>query len=81
MKQIKLQKERLDSLKNRYQNNLESIKGSGFVVDYVLSLCYKCHQMNPNCSGSHTDSPDSIKNKKATINPINKKDKNAFNAL
>ena len=28
-------KEFLDSLKNRYQNNLESIKGSKFVVDYV----------------------------------------------
>ena len=25
----------LDSLKNRYQNNLESIKGSRFVSDHV----------------------------------------------
>ena len=24
-----------DSLKNRYENNLESMKGSGFVFDYV----------------------------------------------
>ena len=24
-----------DSLKNRYQNNLESMKGSEFVFDYV----------------------------------------------
>ena len=27
-----------DSLKNRYQNNFESIKGSGFVFDYVQLL-------------------------------------------
>ena len=28
--------------KNRYQNNLESIKGSEFVFDYVHLLYYKC---------------------------------------
>ena len=28
-------KEIFDSLQNRYQNNLESMKGSGFVFDYV----------------------------------------------
>ena len=26
-----------ESLKNRYQNNLESMTGSEFVVDYVIS--------------------------------------------
>ena len=31
----KVIKELFDSLKNRYQNNLESIKGSEFVFDYV----------------------------------------------
>ena len=65
-------KERFDSLKNRYQNNLELIKGSEFVFDYVQSLCYKCHKINPNCGGSYIDSLDWIKNRKATINPINK---------
>ena len=30
------------SLKNRYQNNLESMKGSEFVFDYVHLLYYKC---------------------------------------
>ena len=68
-------KELFDSLKNRYQNNLESMKGSEFVFDYVQLLNYKCHKINPNCSGSYIDSPDWIKNKKAIINPINKKDK------
>ena len=59
-------KELFDSLKNRYQNYLESIKGSEFVFDYVQLLYYKCHKINPN-------SPDWIKSKKTKINPINKK--------
>ena len=41
-------KELFDSLKNRYQNNLESIKYSEFVFDYVDLLYYKCHKINPN---------------------------------
>ena len=40
-------KELFDSLKNRYPNDLESIKGSDFVFDYVQLLCYKCHKINP----------------------------------
>ena len=38
-------KERFDSFKNRYQNNLESIKGTEFVFDYADSLCYKYHKI------------------------------------
>ena len=34
-------KELLNSLKNRYQNNLESMKGSEFVFDYVHLLNYR----------------------------------------
>ena len=37
-----------DSLKNRYQKNLESMNGSEFVFDYVHLLYYKCHKINPN---------------------------------
>ena len=33
---------------------------------------------NPNWSGSYIDSPDWIKNKKTTINPINKIDTKCF---
>ena len=33
-------KELFNSLKNRYQNNFESIKGSEFVFDYVHLLYY-----------------------------------------
>ena len=36
-------KELFDSLKNSYQNNLESMKGSELVFDYVQLLYYKCH--------------------------------------
>ena len=70
--------ELFDSLKNRYQNNLESMKGSGFVFDYVHLMYYKCCKINTNRGRSYIDSPDWIKNKKATINLINKKYKKYF---
>ena len=57
-------KEIFDSLKNRYQNNLESMKGSEFVIDYVHLLHYICHKINLNRGGSYIDSADCIKNKK-----------------
>ena len=41
-------------------------------------MFYKCHKINSNRSGSYIDSPDWIKNKRATINSINKKDNNCF---
>ena len=47
-----------DSLKNRYQNNLESMKGSEFVFDYVHLMYHKCHKINLNHGGSYIDSPD-----------------------
>ena len=56
-------KEFFDSLKSKYQNNLESIKGSEFVLDYVQLLYYKCHKINPNRGGSYLDSPNWIKTK------------------
>ena len=66
-------KKLFDSLKNRYQKNLESMRGVEFVFDYAQLLYYKCHKINLSCSGSYIDSLDWVKNKKATINPINKK--------
>ena len=35
-----VKKELFDSLKNRYQNNLESMKGSEFFFNYVQLLYY-----------------------------------------
>ena len=66
-----------DSLKNRYKK-IGLMRNSEFVFDYVKLLYYKCHKINRNRSGSYLDSPDSIKNKKTTINPINKKDNKCF---
>ena len=72
-------KELSDQFKNRYQNNLKSMKGSEFVFDCVHFLYYKCHTVNLNHGRSYIDSPDWIKNIKTTINLINKKD--VFNTL
>ena len=60
----KIIKELFGSLKKMYQNNLELIKGSGFVFDYVRLLYNKCHKINPNGGRSYIDSPDWIKQKK-----------------
>ena len=54
------------------------MRGSEFVFDYVQLLYYKCHNINFNHGGSYIDSPDWIKNKKAAMNPINKKDNKCF---
>ena len=51
----KIIEELFDSLKNRYQNNLESMKGSEFVFNYVHLLYYKCYKLNPNRGGSYKD--------------------------
>ena len=62
------------TLLSSYQIGLEiSIRGSDFVFDYFLLLYYKFHWINFKLGGSYIDSPDWIKNEKATINPISKK--------
>ena len=48
-----------------------SMKGSDFICDYVNFLHCRCHKINLNCNGLYKDSPDWIKNKKATIYLIN----------
>ena len=54
-------KELFDSLKNRNQNSLESMKGSEFVFNFFQLLYYKCHKINSNRGGSYIDSPNWIK--------------------
>ena len=67
--------ELFDSHIKKYQIGLEkSIRGTNFIFDCVHLLYYKCHKINLNCCGSNLHSPDQIKNKKARINSINKKD-------
>ena len=67
-----------NSLKNRYQNNLQLMRGSDFIFDYVELLYYKCHKINLNRGGSYIDFLDWIKNKKVLINLINKNDNKCF---
>ena len=40
-----------ESIKNRYQNNSESVEGSEFVFDYVHLMYHKFHKINLNCGG------------------------------
>ena len=54
------------------------LKGSKFVFDYVQLLYYECHKINPKRGGSYIDSPNWMKNKNATKNPINEKDNKCF---
>ena len=48
------------------------MKGSEFIFNSVDLLYYHLHKISLNRGGSYIDSPDWIKNKKATINPKNK---------
>ena len=54
------------------------MKGSEFVFNYLHLLYCKCHKIDLNCGGLYVDSLDWIKNKKAAINLINKKDNKCF---
>ena len=54
------------------------MENSEFVFDYVHLLYYKCHKINQDRGGSYVDSPNWMKNKKPTINPINEKDNKCF---
>ena len=63
------------SLLQRYKKGLqESMKGNEFIFDNVDSLYYKLHKTSLNRRGSFIDSPEWLKNKKATINPKNNDD-------
>ena len=54
------------------------MRDSEFVFDYVQLSYYKCYKINFSRGISYIDSPDWKKNKKASINPINKKDNKCF---
>ena len=71
--------ELFQSLLSRHQIGLEtSLRGSDFILDCDCLLYYKCHKINFKRHGSYIDSPDWIRNKKATINPISKKYNKCF---
>ena len=65
-----------ESLSSKYQDNLEkSMNGSDFTFDSVQLMYCKCHKVNFKRDGLYIDSPDWIKNKKATIYPKIENDK------
>ena len=51
---------------------------SGFILDCVHFLYYKCHKISFKQGGLYIYSADWIKSKKATISPIRKKDSERF---
>ena len=67
------------SLLQGYQENLEEkMKGSEFVFDGVNVLYYDLNKMSLNKGGLYIEYPKWIEDKKATINPENKKDDKCF---
>ena len=63
----------------KYQEGIEdSVRGSEFVYDSVNSLYYNLNKVSLSRDESYIDSPKWLKNKKATINPQNKKDDRCF---
>ena len=62
--------ELFDSLRSRYQRDLEtSMRGSNFIFDSVQLMYCRCHKVNFTRGGSYINSSDWIKKEKATINP------------
>ena len=63
-------KKLFESIFYKYQEGLEkSMKGSEFNFDSVDLLYYKLDKVSLSRSGSCIDSPEWLKNEKATINP------------
>ena len=75
VKQIKL----LKNILNQFLINIKlNWRGSDFIFDYVHLLYYKCHKTIFKRGRSYIDSPEWMKKKKSTINPINKKYNKCF---
>ena len=65
-----------ESLFKKYREGLETkMKGGEFIFDSIDLLYYRFYKISLNRGGSYIDSPDWMKNKKATINPQNKDNK------
>ena len=61
-----------ESFLQKYEENLqENMKRSDFEFDGVNFLYYDFNKISRNRGGSYLDSPQWLKNKKSTINPIN----------
>ena len=79
IKQDEDSEKRFDSLIKKYTIGFKtSMRGGDLFFGSDHLLYNKCHNINPNRGGSYADSPDWIKNKKASINPTNKNDNKCF---
>ena len=67
---MKLLKDFLNHFYKKYEENLQEMKGSNFEFDGVNFLYYDFNKISINRGGSYIDSPQWLKNKKSTINPI-----------
>ena len=69
-------KKLFESLLQKYQDGLEKLmKGSELLFDSVDLLYYKLHKISLKRGGSYIDSPEWLKDKKATIHLKNNCDK------
>ena len=76
---IEIIKDLFKSFLQKYQEGLEqSVRGSEFVYDSTDVLYYNLNKVRLSRGGSYIDSPKWLKNKKATVNPQNKKDDKCF---
>ena len=72
-------KDLFESFLQKCQEGLEeSMRGSEFVYDCVDVLYYNLNKVSLSRGGSYIDLPKWVKNKRATINPQNKKDDRYF---
>ena len=68
-----------NSFLRRYQERLETkMKGSDCIFDRVDLLEYHLHKISLNRGSSYVNSPEWLKNKRATINPKNTRDNECF---
>ena len=79
MKQIILLNNFLNDFLPRYQEKLEEkMENSYFVIESVDLLFYSLHKTRLRKGGSYIESPEWLRNKRATVNPKNKKDDKCF---
>ena len=73
---IEIIEDLFESFLQKYHEGLEeSMRGSEFAYDSVDALYYNLNKVSLGRGGSYIDSPNWLKNKKATINPKNIDDK------
>ena len=72
-------KELFQSFLDNYRKEEQIMRGgSNFIFESVEQIDYKLHKISLKRVGSHIESPECLKYKRATINPKNEKDDKCF---